>query len=501
MTTFLLAEFMHETNTFSPIPTGIDAFQNMGLGVLSGQAAIDAYGGTQGSFGGFYQTIKDRADEIVVPVTASAWPSGKVTDEAYEHYTGLILDAVRQGVDAAFLSLHGAMVTETYDDAEGELLRRIREIAPDLPIAVSLDFHTSMGPSLCANATVVTGYRTYPHIDTFETAQRAATTLLRYLDGEVEPVISWAVVPTMTNMLRQDPKKQPMKDIMDLAIEAESSGAVLNASVLGGFPLSDSQYTGLAIVVVTDNDQAAGDRLRDQLAGMVWERRADFVYDFEPYSATLDRAAELTQGPIVLVDHGDNCGAGGTVDEMTVLGELLRRGFADVIAGPYCDGEAAREIAAAGVGATVTVQVGGKTDLPALGLLGAPLTVTGTVEAVSDGTWICEGPMMTGMTMSLGTTVRLRVDGIDIIIAERPLEPIDAGYYGLVGVDPTQHRYLTFKSRQHFRAAFDPIASEILLVAGPGVCLEDLRQMPFEVIRRPMFPFDDTEVPVLLCNA
>ncbi len=498
---FVLAEMMHETNTFSPQATGVDRFAMRRDGaIVTGDAAIEALAGTRTPFGGFYDTISGRGAEITVPCAATAWPSGKVTDEAFEDMSGRILEAVAAGADAVFLALHGAMVTETHADAEGELLRRIRSAAPDMPIAVSLDFHTSMSPELCGNATVVTGYTTYPHIDTYETAERAARTLLRSLDGEVTPVISWGVLPMMTNMLSQTPARQPMKDIMDRAIAAEAGGEVLNASVFGGFPLSDIPHTGLSVVVVTDGDKTAADALRDELLDMAWRRRADFVFDFDPMGVSIDRAAGATATPVVLADHGDNCGAGGITDVMAVLGEMLEQGLEDIVAGPYCDPIAVQQLVDAGEGSTVTLEVGGKVDMPAIGLRASPLKLTGEVVRITDGQWVIEGPMATGTRMDLGPSVLLRTGPADVLISTNPMEPFDLGFYGLHGIDPTRHRYLLIKSRQHFRAGFEPIAGTIIPVAGPGVCSEDYSQRTFSNLRRPMYPMDLDAEPTVVGN-
>jgi len=489
---YILAGMSHETNTFSPQPTTLDKFGRFAGAdrPLAGPEAIERMAGTRTPFGGFVDLLAERDAELVVPIVANAVPSGKVTDEAYETMTGRITDAVQAGADAVFLALHGAMVTDTHDDAEGELLRRIRSIAPDIPIAVSLDFHLGMSPELCGNATVVTGYRTYPHIDTYETSQRAGRTLLRALDGEVDPVISWGVLPLMTNMLRQTPLHQPMKDIMDRAIAAEASGEVLTASVFGGFPLSDIPHTGLSVIITADGDKAVGDALRDELLDMAWERRADFVHQFEPMAASVARAAAIEEGPVVLFDHGDNCGAGGITDVMMVLGEVLGQGLDDVVAGPFWDPGSASAAIEAGVGATVTLDVGGKLDMPAISLTGEPMPLTGTVAAVSDGHYTVTGPMMTGMSVNLGPTAVIDIGPALILLSSNPLEPFDLDFYAAVGIDPTAHRYLLIKSRQHFRAVFEPIATEIIGVAGPGVCSEDYSIRDFERIRRPMYPMD-----------
>jgi microcystin degradation protein MlrC len=175
---------------------------------------------------------------------------------------------------------------------------------------------------------------------------------------------------------------------------------------------------------------------------------------------------------------------------MAVLAECLEQGLDDIVAGPYCDPEAAAILTDAGVGATVTLEVGGKVDMPARGLTGQPMSMTGTVTAVSDGRYKVTGPMMTGMAMNLGPTAALDIGPALVIVCTRPIEPFDVDFYDVLGIDPTEHRILLIKSRQHFRAVFEPIAQEIIGVAGPGVCSEDYSVVEFEHIRRPMYPMD-----------
>lgn len=490
---FVIALMRHETNTFSPIATPLRAF-NRGSstdGPLYGDDAVRACQGTNSAAAAFIDIAQRQGDESVMPLMANAVPSGIVTAEAFESMAGTIVEAVRAGCDAVMLDLHGAMVAEGFPDAEGELLARIRAVAPQVPIAVALDFHANFSDALVGNATVIAGYCTYPHVDVYETGARAARTLMAALRGEAKPVLLWRTLPMLTHMLRQTPRAQPMKDIMDRAMAAERDGEVLNASVFGGFPLADIPHTGLAVVIVADGDRMdTGQRLLDELCGMAWERRADFVFPFEPMQTSVARARELAHWPVVLVDHGDNCGAGGPTDEMTVLKEVLRQGLDGVVAGPFWDPAAVAELVAAGVGQTVTLDVGGKTDMPALGLKGTPLRLTGCVKCITDGNYQVTGPMFTGMKLSLGRTVVLDVGGTLVVVCEKPQEPFDSGVFTHAGIDLSRRKYILIKSRQHFRAGFEPIAKEIVLVAGPGVCSSDYSQFPFRNLRRPIYPLE-----------
>ncbi|BDR09726.1 M81 family metallopeptidase [Comamonas thiooxydans] len=490
---FVIALMRHETNTFSPIATPLTAF-NRGSdtnGPAVGENAIRACEGTNNAAAAFIDIVRSQGDEFVMPLLGNAVPSGIVTAEAFEFMSERIVSAVREGCDAVMLDLHGAMVAEGFADAEGELLRRIRAVAPEIPIAVALDFHANFSDALVSNATVIAGYCTYPHVDVYETGVRAARTLMAKLRGEVQPVILRRTLPMLTHMLRQSPREQPMKDIMDRVLAAELDGEVLNASLFGGFPLSDIPHVGLTVLLVADaGRKQAAQQLLDELTQMAWERRADFVYPVEPMAESVAHAKTLEGGPIVLVDHGDNCGAGGPTDQMAVLAEVMRQGLDDVVAGPFCDPGAVAQMIAAGVGQTISLEVGGKTDMPAMKLKGQPLKLSGRIKCITDGNYQVTGPMFTGVHLSLGRTAVLDMGGILVMVCEKPQEPFDTGVFTHAGIDPARKKYILIKSRQHFRAGFGPIAQHIVLVAGPGVCSSDYKLFPFENLRRPIYPLE-----------
>ena len=481
----VIAMMMHETNTFSPVPTPLESFRP-----LAGEAAVAEFKDTNTQLGGFLDVATRMGAEIVVPFAGGAHPSGYVERRAYEDMCDAIVGGIRGGCDAAFLALHGAMVAEHVDDGEGELLRRIRAVAPRLPIAVGLDFHTQLTAAMVENATVIAGYRTYPHIDMAETAQRAARTLVRALDGEVKPVMVWGIRPMLTSTLEHTPSRQPMKDVMAMAIDAEARGLVLNASVLGGFPQSDIPHLSCSAIVVCDGVTDTGKALLDRMLDMAWERRADFLYTGAPLAAQIAHARQLSEGPIVLVDHGDNTASGGTQDVMSVVKEVMRQGLEDVVAGPICDPAAVARIVSAGTAASVTLDLGGRIDMPQLNLKGTPLTVTGKVARITDGEFTVTGPMATGTRVRMGRTAVLDTGAMQIVVSERRAEPFDLGVFTHAGIDPRRKRYVLIKSRQHFRAGFEPIARHIVLCDGDGVTSSDLRLFDYRKRRRPLYPFE-----------
>ncbi len=491
---FVSAMMRHETNTFSPLPTTLEDFcRGTGIdGPNYGEVAAKCFKETNSALGAYLDIADESGAEIEVAIAASASPSGIVRDTAFEHICEMICTSVALGCDAVLLDLHGAMVTETFDDPEGELLRRIRHVAPDIPIAIALDFHTNISKMTIDNATVITGYRTYPHIDIYETGERAARTLLRAMAGEIDPVISWKVMPMLTHMNKQTPSCEPMKSIMDRARQAEADGEVLNASIFGGFPLSDIPHVGLATVIMADRNNPNGQALCDELSDMAWQRRADFVFESGTLEGAVAEAKSYGDGPIVMADHGENVGAGGVTDVMDALEEVLRVGLEDVVAGPFWDPASVAELRSAGEGAEVTIDLGGKTDMPALNMKGRPLRLSGKVGRLSNGAFTISGPMMTGMIADIGDCAVLEMSGdVQVVICSKRLEPYDKGVFTQAGIDPASKRYILLKSRQHFRAGFEDIAKHIVMVPGPGVCSSDYDLFPFKNIPRPLYPLDD----------
>ena len=493
----IVALMQHETNTFSPLATPLKAFTS-GVGLNeppSGQQAIDIYGRADFAFSAMLDVATKNGAEISVPIAAYAEPSGKVGDEAFETIAGKICAAVEIGCDALLLDLHGAMVTESYDDGEGELLRRIRNIAPDLPIGVALDFHTNLTSDMVDNCTVIDGYRTYPHVDMYATGERAANSLFDIINGKLKTKMAWRALPMMTHMIKQTPSRQPMKDIMDRAIHAVNNTDLLNVSIFGGFPLADIPHVSLSVLALEAIDNSEGENLVNDLCAMAWQRRAEFIFEPEELSESIRQAKSLKQYPVLIADHGDNSGAGGSADDLTVLDEMLTQGLEDIIAGPIWDPAAVRQLIEAGAGAEVSLSIGGNTDVPAIRQTGHGIQCHGTVTKITNGRFILTGPMQTGLEVSLGRSVVLDIGAAQLLVCEERWEPYDPGCFTHAGIEPSQHQYILIKSRQHFRAAFESIARHIILAAGPGVCSSDYSQFKFVNLKRPIYPLDrDTEI-------
>jgi microcystin degradation protein MlrC len=490
----VIAMMKHETNTFSPVPTPIERFAKAQPLPYEGQEVYDAFKGTGSGVGAYIDLAEDAGAEMVFPIAANAPPSGPVHDDAYKYITDKICAAVADGCDAILLDLHGAMVTQSTDDGEGALLTRLREIAPDVPMAVTLDMHTNMYPAIADNATVIAGYQTYPHIDNYETAARAGKPVFAMLRGGSQPALAWGNRPMLPHVMRQGTDNFPNKDLQEMTRRMEAEGA-LTATLFVGFPHADIHNAGLSAVVVTDNDPELAARYRDELLDFAWAEREAFVYQIEPLEESLARAKAATEGPVIVLDHYDNAASGGTMDTMTVLGGVLDAGLEDVAAFAIHDPGAVQEMIAAGIGAKVSVNLGGKIDMPSIGRKGEPRLVNGTVKLISNGQFHNRGPMQQGVLQDMGPTVVLDTGKVEIVVISRHQEPNDLNCFQSLGIDPTQKRYLLLKSRIHYRAGFRDVAKQVIECAGVGVCTSDYDMLDFKNVRRPIFPLDKINDP------
>src|SRR5579875_609968 len=246
--------------------------------------------GADTGLGAYLDLARREGADIVLPIAAGAPPSGPVADEAYAHITEVICaEVAKGGFDGILLDLHGAMVTESCEDGEGALLERIRAIDPHTPIAVSYDMHANLYDAMVSNATVVAGYRTYPHIDTYETAKRAGEILLATMRGAVRPVMAWGNAPMLPHVMRQGTDDHPNRALQQRCAEMSGEGALV-ASLFTGFPHADVGNAGLSAVVVADGDQALAERLRDELLARAWSERAAFIHHIEPLAQSVARA-------------------------------------------------------------------------------------------------------------------------------------------------------------------------------------------------------------------
>ena len=488
----LLAMFKHETNTFSPVPTPLERFFRGKPQVLGGEEAIRAYRGTGSGLGGYIEVADRLGAQIVLPVAAEASPSGVVDDATYRRLSGLILEAAaRGGFDGILLDLHGAMVTESLDDGEGHLLAQLRQLDPSTPIGVTLDMHTNLYADMVRHATVLNGYHTYPHVDMLAAGRRTADILTRAIAGEVRPVMSWGNRPMLPHIMCQGTHAEPNRSLQARCIEMETTQPdILAASLFTGFPHADIVNAGLSVAVCSNADAIPGRAACDELLERAWKAREQFVFHIEPLAQSVARARQMSAGPVVMLDHYDNCSSGATMDTTAVLAEVMQQGLKDAAFYAVYDPQAAQQAADAGMSANVTLNLGGKLRRPARREQSAPLQVSGRVKFVFDGVYANLGPMRKGLLNNTGTTVVLDVGGVEIVIISRHQEPYDLSCLLSAGIDPRKKRYVILKSRVHWRAGMGDLAREVVECAGVGVATSDYGQLEFRKVRRPIYPLD-----------
>jgi len=484
---FVIGMIKHETNTFSPILTTLKQFQEWGL--FYGEEVTAAYANTAMPIASYLQVAHQIGAIVVTPIAAEAMPSGIVSKDAYEHLCNKICAAVATGCDAILLDLHGAMVTENVSDAEGELLEKVRKLAPNVPIGVTCDFHGNITERMIKNCTVLMGYKTYPHVDMGAIGTQVATLIVRTLRGEISPVMVWGNKPLLAQTLRMATDDEPMYALISASKLAEK-GSILGVTVFGGFPLADFYDSGLSAVIVSDGDEQTAIRTRDYLLNKAWEKREDFVYQITSLSESLTTAKNLSEWPILLLDHADNCGSGGTQDVMTVIYEVIKQGFENVAMAAIYDPEAVSSMVKAGIGAKISLALGGKTDMPEIGLLGKPLVVSGIVQSITDGKWTIQGDMYHGQKVNTGQTAVIDIGKISIIVVSRRHEPWDTGIFTNNGIDPRQKKYIILKCRIHHRAAFNKIIKRTILCDGEGVTTSNNKLLNYKNIRHPIYPLD-----------
>jgi microcystin degradation protein MlrC len=487
----LLAMMKHETNTFSPVLTDLARFSRAGGSAPdSGASAVAAYRGTGTVTGAYIEIAEREGAEFELAIAADAWPSGPVENDAYETMTAAVLAAVKRGGwDGILLDLHGAMVTRSHEDGEGTLLKRIRAIDPKTPIAVGYDMHANVYAEMIEHANVVAGYQTYPHVDMYGTGRRAGDALIRMIKGQAKPTTAWGNVPMLPHVMRQGTADEPNKSLQARCKAMEAEGA-LCASLFVGFPHADISNAGLSVVITTDNDMALAERYRDELLNAAWTQREAFVYQLEPLEQSVARAKAMTDGPVFLLDHYDNAASGGPMDTTRVLAEIMRQQLDNVAAFGIFDPQAVQQCIEAGIGATLTLSIGGKQKMPMCPEPSEPLQVTGRVKTLFDGKYRAKGPMAAGTQQDMGHAVVLDTGRVEIVLFSRHVEPFDVNTLLSVGIDPMQKRYVMLKSRIHWRAGMAHLAKAVVECAGVGVCTSDYGQHQFKRLRRPIYPLD-----------
>lgn len=481
-----IASYGQETSSFSPVPTTLDTFRLYGL--FEGQEILDKCRDV-GAIGGFLQTMDAGMEWTPLP-TAHGWAgaSGPLTADALGFFVDSICAGLQQQApfDAVYLALHGAAVAEQAHDSEGYLLRAVRNtIGDDIPIVASLDHHANLTQAMVERIDALVAHRTQPH-DQFDTGQLAAQLMLAMVRDGAQPTTAWRKIPLITHQEQFLTRGGPMKQWFDLAREMESRPGVLSTSTLPMQPWLDVPEGGWAAAVVTDGDQDLAEALVDELADKAWSLREAFCkQDSIPVEAAVSKALKIDKGLVILSDTGDSIWGGATGDSTTILAELIRQGGDKMALESLIDPEAVGVAAKAGVGAMVTMKVGGKQDAH----FGRPLEVTAKVAAIGGGR--LHVPLLGFESFELGQAVLLEIGNVRLVLStERGIGGNHPAVYEHFGIDVKDAHMAVLKTASNWQY-FNEWISEVVRVDTPGGTTSHLEDLPWKHLPRPIYPLDD----------
>jgi microcystin degradation protein MlrC len=485
MTRIAVGAFLHETNTFAPTKATYADFVHGGgwPAMAQGADVLKVMRDINVGLAGFAEAAEIQGWELVPTISCGASPSAHVTEDAFERIVRVMIEGIKAAdqLDAVYLDLHGAMVTEHLDDGEGEILARVRRvIGDDLPLLASLDLHANVTPQMVEHADALIAYRTYPHIDMADTGRAAAKHLALLLRTKQKFAKAFRQLPFLIPISWQCTNDQPTKGIYQ-KLAALESDAVPTLSFAPGFPAADFPDCGPSVFAY-GKTQADADAAADEIMAIVAGHEDDFDGRIYTPDEGVRHAMELAlraKKPIVIADTQDNPGAGGDSDTTGMLRALVRNNAARAAIGVIYDPESAKAAHAAGVGATVTVALGGKSGISG----DAPYQETFIVEQLSDGQFVASGPYYGGRDMDMGPSACLRIGDIRVVVGSHKAQLADQSMYRYVGIEPTEQAILVNKSSVHFRADFEPIAEKLLICAAPGAMPADTAALPWTRLR------------------
>ena len=484
MARIAIGGFMHETNSFVATPTDFKTYNTHGSRppLSRGKEVLERLRDTSFATSGFLKAMESK-HELVPTVWGAALASGTVTREAYERIAAELIGRLSEAlpVEGLYLDLHGAMVSDDFEDGEGELLRRVRAaVGEQTPVVISLDWHANVTADMVKYSDGLVGYLTYPHIDQEQTGQRAARVMSILLERGRPTGRAHRLTPFLIPLTSQCTDIDPSKAVVEKALSLEG-GDVINCSYLSGFPPSDLGECG-ASVSVHAYSQALADQTADALYQDVLRREPEFAVKMYEPDEGVRRAIELAtkaKRPIILADTQGNPGAGGTADTTGLLAALVKNNAQGACLGVFFDPEAAAAAHQAGEGAKIDLALGGK-----FGPAGVePFRGSFKVAKLGSGILRTTGPHVGGRNLNLGKMAQLRIGGVAIVLSSVRMQAHDQAPFRHVGIEPAEQKILALKSTVHFRADFGPLADDILVVLAPGGHWSDPSMYPYKKLR------------------
>lgn len=477
----------HESSTFTPVATTLESFFER-VGEIRGHDILDALRNTNTPTGGFIDGAEAHSFELIPTIYAEPHPSGPAPRAVFEQLLDEMLTGFKRAgtIDGVLLELHGSMVVEEIDDGEGYILAAVRKlVGPNVPIVGQLDIHSCISHQMVEMADVLIGRESYPEVDMAARGRECADVLMRILTEGLRPTMALNRLPMIWGM-NQVTAHSPMKEAIAELHRIESQPNVVCGSIATGFPLADVPDMGSSVYVVTDDDQGLAQGYADELAAWIWERRELWQLHMPSTAAVLPEAENARLFPVVIADRNDNTGGGSPGDSTGMLHTFVDAKLEHACILYIVDPEAVSHCQQAGVGATIDLNVGGKSTP----LQGDPVPMTVAVVALSDGEFRYDGPMFAGLTGHMGDSAHVRQGSLHVILTSNREQPFDTAFARTLGLDPKEMRYIGVKSAAHFRAGFESWAGVIHVVSEPGVHSHDTGTLHFKNLGRKLYPYD-----------
>jgi microcystin degradation protein MlrC len=488
---------LHETATFVAGRTTLQDFER-GFGLYRGDEVLQRFTGANMCPGGFIEAGEVHGFEVVPLLWTFAYPSGLIDRAAYDALKAEFLERLKQAeaggrIDGVLLDLHGAMVVDGLPDADGDMIASVRAaIGPDRPLMVTTDLHSNHTPLRVQNADAICGYDTYPHVDMAARGREAGDLIVRTLRGEVRPRMAIKQIPMFWSVKGQVTGHAPMNEVIRRVHEIESRPGLLSCTIATCFPWADVPDVGASVMVVADGDTARAQAAADELADWVWRERKTWQAPPVKVRDAIAAGEALGKFPIMLADHADNTGGGSPGDSTEILRAFHDLKLQDALLLYLVDLDAVAAAHAAGVGKTIHLALGGRSDP----VQGPPLEVDVEVVALTEGKFAYDGPMYAGLTGNMGRSAWLRFGreagggGVSVVVVTAREQPLDQAFARSLGIDCSKMKYIAVKSAAHFRSGFEKIAGSIHNVDARAILTHDWGTLPYKLRKREIYPLE-----------
>lgn len=482
---FAIGYFAHETNTFCPGFTEIDAFKKTQWEV--GNEIIVVNRGVGNELGGMIAAAERLGIELAPTLATTTQPSATVSRAAYEIIRDELFARLTAAgpVDAICLAIHGAGSAEGMDDLEGTFLKELRDlVGTEIPVVVALDLHGNTTGTMLEHADALLYCHQYPHVDSDDRGEEIVELAARIVRGEVKPVMHLEKLPVTISP--STTFSGPAKLVNDRCFGWEATPGILDCNFTHGFPHTDVPVIATSVLVTTDNDPELARTAARDVADFVLDMIDDFHLPLPGAEEAIAQALAATVLPVIVAEVSDNPGGGAPGNGTHLLRALLDANQPNTCFGFIWDPAVAAQAHAAGAGATISIRLGGFTD----DLHGAPVETKAYVKTLSDGRFALTNPMGAGSIVDAGKMARLVIGNVDVLVATERSQTLDGEVFLLHGIDVRRARIVALKSQQHFRGGFQELAGTIVRADTPGFTTSNLLNLPYTRITRPIWPLD-----------